>query len=112
MVAERGRIQGLWWRYDGVVIGSDPGSFRWVEMGIFNLCGSVKKRNPQKIRKEVLEDGDMEAVGCETAWGCCGRWYDSIYEDRSGFGYLGDTVKKRSPEEWRIRDDFWNVSNF
>ena len=67
MVAERGRIQGLWWRYDGVVIGSDPGSFRWVGMGIFNLCGSVKKRNPQKIRKEVLEDGDMEAVGCETA---------------------------------------------
>ena len=38
----------------------------------------------------------MEAVGCDIAWGCCGRWYDSGCEDRPGFGYLGDTAKKKS----------------
>ena len=67
MVSGSGGIQGIVWRYDGEVIGGDSGSFRWSGIGVFNLCGSVKKRNPQKIRKEVLEDGDMEAVGCETA---------------------------------------------
>ena len=56
------------------MIGGDSGSFRWVEVGIFELCGSVKKRNPQKIRKGALEGGDMEAVGGETAWRCCGGW--------------------------------------
>ena len=67
MVLGSGGIQGIVWGYDKLVIGIDSGSFRWSGMGVFYLCGSVKKRNPQKIRKGALGGGDMEAVGCETA---------------------------------------------
>ena len=112
MVLGSGGIQGIVWRYDGEVIGGDLGSFRWSGIGVFNLCGSDKKRNPQKTRKGALEGGDMEAVGGETAWRCCGGWYDSDREDRRGLEYLGDTAKKRSPRRCSIGDDFWNVSNF
>ena len=65
------------------MIGDDPGRFRWVGVG---------------IRKMGSRVGETEAVGCDTAWRCCGEWYDSGYEDRPGFGYLGDTVKKKVPK--------------
>jgi len=67
MVVGSGGIQGIVWGYDREVIGGDLESFRWSGIGVFNLCGSVKKRNPQKTRREALEGGDMEAVGCDTA---------------------------------------------
>ena len=39
------------WGYDRAAIGSGSRGFRWLEMGILKWCDSVKKRNPQKIRK-------------------------------------------------------------
>ena len=78
-----------WWLE---VIRGVLGGWVWV----FLDGAALLRKETHKIPKGVLKGGDMEAVGCETAWGCCGRWYDSGCEDRSGFEYLGDTAKKRS----------------
>ena len=49
------------------MIGSDSGSFRWLEMGILKWCDSVKKK-PTENSKGSLEVGYMEAVGSGIQW--------------------------------------------
>ena len=51
-----------------MVIGNDPGSFWWVGVGIFELCGSVKKKKPAENSKGGLKFGYMEAVGSGIQW--------------------------------------------
>ena len=63
-------------------------------MGILTWCHSVKKRNPQKIRRRCLGVGYMEAVGVDIQWGCCGNCVDSTWGDKGEFGRVVTVVAK------------------
>ena len=72
MVAGSGGIQGMGWGYGGAVVGSDSGSFRWVGMGVFNLCGSIKKETHGKFARRSWRMGIWRRLGVKLLEGVVG----------------------------------------
>ena len=64
MVVGSGGIQGVMWGYDGEVVGGGSGSFGWSGIGVFTLCGSVKKKKPTENSK-----GGLGGWGYGGGWG-------------------------------------------